>query len=103
MHREKGELAGETGWLPHLRLGDVAFMNRGLPSDRLIGALVEQGVEAVEPMDKGESKPEISAFLASSKVQTVLPVDVRDPDGRLQHIEKRIIRLPSPRERLKQG
>jgi hypothetical protein len=60
----------------------VALMDRGLPSNRLIDALVDQGLNAVVPMASGGFEwPETGAFLELCEVETVLPVNVRDPDG----------------------
>jgi hypothetical protein len=50
-----GERAAVEELLPHLRPGDVALMDRGSPSDRIIGALVDQDVEVVVRMTTGAS------------------------------------------------
>jgi hypothetical protein len=82
-----GERAGVDELLPHLRAGDVALMDRGFPSDRLIGTLVDQGVEVVVRMTTGASAwAETAAFVASGEEDAVLPVEIRDPDGRLRRI-----------------
>ena len=99
-----GERAGVDELLPHLRAGDVALMDRGFPSDRLIGALVDQGVDVVVRMTTGASAwAETTAFVASGEEDAVLPVEIRDPDGRLRRIPMRFIRRSFPRGRPKLG
>jgi hypothetical protein len=99
-----GERAGVDELLPHLRPGDVALMDRGFPSDRLIGALVDQGVEVVVRMTTGASAwAETTAFVASGEEDAVIPVEIRDPDGRLRRIPMRFIRRSFPRGRPKLG
>lgn len=99
-----GERAGVDELLPHLRPGDVALMDRGFPSDRLIGALVDQGVDVVVRMTTGASAwAETAAFVASGEEDAVLPVEIRDPDGRLRRIPLRFIRRSFPRGRPKLG
>jgi hypothetical protein len=99
-----GERAGVDELLPHLRAGDVALMDRGFPSDRLIGALVDQGVEVVTRMTTGASAwAETTVFVDSGEDEAVLPVEIRDPDGRLRRIPMRFIRRSFPRGRPKLG
>ncbi len=100
----QGERAGVNELLPHLRAGDVALMDRGFPSDRLIGTLVDQGVEIVVRMTTGASAwNETAAFVASGKDDAVLLVEIRDPDGRLRCIPMRFIRRSFPPGRPKKG
>ncbi len=99
-----GERAGVDELLPHLRAGDVALMDRGFPSDGLIGALVDQGVDIVMRMTTGASAwAETAAFVDSGEDEAVLPVEIRDPDGRLRRIPLRFVRRSFPRGRPKQG
>jgi Transposase DDE domain len=99
-----GERAAVEELLPHLRPGDVALMDRGFPSDRIIGALVGQDVDVVIRMTTGASAwAETEAFVASGEDEAVLPVEVRDPDGRLRRILMRFIRRSFPRGRPKLG
>lgn len=99
-----GERAGVDELLPHLRAGDVALMDRGFPSDRLIGALVHQGVDVVTRMTTGTCAwAETATFVESGEDEAVLPVEIRDPDGRLRRISMRFIRRSFPRGRPKLG
>jgi hypothetical protein len=99
-----GERAGVDELLPHLRAGDVMLMDRGFPSDRLLGALVDQDVDVVMRMTTGGSAwAETAAFVDSGEDDAVLPVEIRDPDGQLRRIPLRFIRRSFPRGRPKSG
>lgn len=99
-----GERAGVDELLPHLRAGDVLLMDRGFPSDRLIGALVAQDVDVVMRMTTGQGAwAETAAFLATGETDAVLPVEIRDPDGHLRRIPIRFILRAFPRGRPKKG
>jgi len=100
----QGERAGVEELLPHLRAGDVALMDRGFPSEKLLGALVAQDVDVVVRMTTGESAwTETAAFLATGEEEAILPVEIRDPDGQRRRILMRFIRRFFPRGRPKQG
>ena len=102
----QGERAGAQELLPNLRPGDVALLDRGLPSDCLIGSLVDQSVDVVVRMTTGASAwAETKTFVESGEDDAVLPVEIRDPNGRLRRIMMRFIRRSfSPgRPKLGQG
>ena len=99
-----GERAGGDELLPHLRAGDVLLMDRGFPSERLIGALVARDVDLVMRMTTGQSAwAETAAFLASGETEAVLPVEIRDPDGQRRRIPLRFVLRTFPRGRPKKG
>jgi Transposase DDE domain len=100
----QGERAGVDELMPHLRPSDVVLMDRGFPSERLIGTLVDQDIDIVVRMTTGENAwAETTAFIESGEDDAVLPVEVRDPDGRLRRILMRFIRRTFPRGRPKRG
>lgn len=102
----QGERAGAQELLPNLRPDDVALLDRGLLSDCLIGALVDQGVDVVVRMTTGASSwAETKIFVESGEDDAVLPVEIRDPNGRLRSIMMRFIRpsFPPGRPKLGQG
>ena len=79
-------------------------MDRGFPSDRLIGALVNQGVEVVMRMTIGNCAwAETAIFVESGEHEAVLPLELCDPDGWLRRIPMRFIRRSFPRGRPKLG
>jgi hypothetical protein len=102
--RGQGERVGAQELLPHLRAGDIALMDRGFPSEWLIGALVAQRVDIVARMTTGATAwAETAAFVASGKQDAELPVEVRRPDGTAEIITLRFIRRAFPRGRPKLG
>lgn len=104
MPGDQGERAGVDELLPHLRAGDVALMDRGFPSERLVGAMLAQRVDVVMRMTTGASAwAETAAFVASGETDAVLPVEVRDPDGLRRRVSLRFIRRSFPRGRPKEG
>jgi len=97
MPGDRGERAGVDEMLPHLRAGDVALMDRGFPSERLVGALLAQRVDVVMRMTTGTSAwAETAAFVASGEIDAVRSVEIRDPDGRCRSVSLRFIRRSFP-------
>lgn len=100
----QGERASMDELLPHLRLGDVAMVDRGFPCERLFGRFIAQGVDILARMTAGASAwAETSAFLASAETDLVLPVEVVDPDGTRRRVPMRFIRRIFPVGRPKKG
>lgn len=60
--------------------GDVAIMDRGLPSRALFGALLERGVDVVARMSTSDvvGWSEVQAFIASGKKSAVIDLVVGD-------------------------
>jgi hypothetical protein len=86
-HLSSGEGAGVDELLPHPRARNVALIDHGFPSDRLMGPRRDQGVDVVVRMTNGASAwAETAAFVTASKEDAALPVEIRDPDGRLRRI-----------------
>jgi hypothetical protein len=99
---ERGERAGVDEMLPHLRAGDILLMDRGFPSERLVGALLAQDADVVMRMTTGASAwAETAAFVASGEMDAVLPVEICDPDGSRRRVPMRFIRRAFPRGRPK--
>ena len=104
MPGDQGERAGVDELLPHLRAGDVALLDRGFPSERLVGALLAQQVDVVMRMTTGASAwAETAAFVASGSLDAVLPLVIRDPDGTRRTVQLRFVRRTFPRGRPKEG
>ena len=104
MPGDRGERAGVDEMLPHLRAGDVALMDRGFPSERLVGALLAQRVDVVMRMTTGTSAwAETAEFVASGETDAVRSVEIRDPDGLCRSVPLRFIRRAFPRGRPKDG
>ena len=100
----QGERAGAQELLPNLRPGDVALLDRGLPSDCLIDSLVDQSVDVVVRMTtRASARAETKKFVESGEVDGALPVEIRDPNGRLRRIMMRFIRRTFTPSRPKLG
>lgn len=104
MPGDQGERAGVDELLSNLRAGDVMLMDRGFPSERLVGSLLAQQVDVVMRMTTGASAwAETAGFVASGSLDAVLPVEIRDPDGARRTVPLRFVRRAFPPGRPKVG
>jgi hypothetical protein len=71
--------------------GDVAIMDRGLPSRGLFDALLERGVDVVARMSTSKiAWKEVQAFLQSGKMSSIIEVEVGEKKVR-RSIQARIV------------
>jgi hypothetical protein len=86
-HLSSGEGAGVDELLPHPRARNVALIDHGFPSDRLMGPRRDKDVHVLVWKTLGAAaRAEAGAFVTASKEDAALPVEIRDPDGRLRRI-----------------
>lgn len=84
--------------------GDVAIMDRGLPSRALFGALLERGVDVVARMSTSDvvGWKEVQAFIASGKKSAVIDLVVGDKKKPVT-IQARLVERDRKRGRPRKG
>lgn len=84
--------------------GDVAIMDRGLPSRSLFAALIERGVDVVARMSTSDAIAwtEVAAFLKSGKKSAVIDVQVGERSERVS-IRCRLVERDRQRGRPRKG
>ncbi len=101
-----GERTAMNGLLETLRLkpGDVAIMDRGLPSRKLFGLLIDRGVDIIARMSSSRAIAwkEVSEFLKSGKKSGVIEVQV-GATGTKRALSVRLVERDRQRGRPRKG
>jgi hypothetical protein len=104
--KKTGEKTAMTGLLDTLRLqpGDVALMDRGLPSRKLFGMLLERGVDIVARMStsKAIAWTEVSEFIKTGKQSGTIDIEIGDKGVR-RAITVRLVERPKKKGRPRKG
>ena len=87
-----------------LKPGDVAIMDRGLPSRHLFGDLLERGVDIVARMTTADAIAwaEVDAFLKTGKLSATIEVQVGEGNSKHQ-IQARLVERDRQRGRPRKG
>jgi len=101
-----GERTAMNGLLDTLRLrpGDVAIMDRGLPSRKLFGLLLDRGVDIIARMTSSRASAwkEVSEFLKSGKKTGIIEIQVGDK-GVKRPVHVRLVERDRLRGRPRKG
>lgn len=105
LNENEGERVGAHRVIDELQAGDVALMDRGFPSERILGQLNDKKVDFVIRMPTARQScwREVREFMKSKDTDKVMPVEITDPDGTTRMVKLRLIKRTFEPGRPKKG
>jgi len=105
LDEKEGERVGAHRLIDGFGPGDIVLMDRGFPSDRVLGHLLDRGADFVIRMTTGTARcwKEVRDFKRSGAKDAVVPIEVEDPNGNKRTVMLRLVRRAFDRGRPKKG